>query len=62
MRFQFIPGNDGTVAVQFVSSKEIVPMGTLVFIDGDGDERDDIRDLLVTTLRIVDNPLLELAI
>lgn len=55
MHFEF--KTDGNkIVISFVSSKERFVLGTLQFIDEDGDAREDVRDLLETIVENTDSP------
>jgi hypothetical protein len=48
MRFELRLNAKGEVEVFFASSKEEFGLGTLSFVDDDGDSRGDVRELLLT--------------
>lgn len=59
MRFEF-RFVDGFVIIAYKSSKETICLGSLSFLDSDGDNRDDVRALLLSVLEAEKNPMLDI--
>lgn len=58
MKFKFVVTVNGFVELWYTSSKESFRLARLNFIDMDGDERLDVKELLLVTVKRDHNPMM----